>query len=114
MASWRSSKPLATPFRRNVDRDTIAGLVRSSAARNALDCALWDLEAKTAAAPVWQLAGLAEPKPLVTAYTLSLAEPAKMGGQPQRQPTARCSSSSWGRWRPRAPRRGAPQCASAR
>ncbi|HWI85683.1 MAG TPA: N-acetyl-D-Glu racemase DgcA [Sphingomonas sp.] len=48
------------------------------AARNALDCALWDLEAKRAGRPVWKLAGLAEPKPLVTAYTISLADPARM------------------------------------
>ncbi|QGP79250.1 N-acetyl-D-Glu racemase DgcA [Sphingobium sp. CAP-1] len=48
------------------------------AARNALDCALWDLEAKRARAPVWQLAGLAEPAPLPTAFTISLGDPATM------------------------------------
>jgi L-alanine-DL-glutamate epimerase-like enolase superfamily enzyme len=48
------------------------------AARNALDCALWDLEAKRADTPVWKLAGLAEPTPLVTAFTISLAEPDRM------------------------------------
>src|SRR3954471_10612962 len=40
------------------------------AARNALDCALWDLEAKQSGVPVWQLAGLPEPAPLVTAFTI--------------------------------------------
>ena len=47
----------------------------AGAARNALDCALWDLEAKQTGTPVWQLAGLARPRPLTTAYTLSLDTP---------------------------------------
>jgi L-Ala-D/L-Glu epimerase len=63
----------------NTDRDNVPELVQASAARNALDCALWDLEAKRTGRPVWQLAGLAEPQALVTAYTLSLADPAAMG-----------------------------------
>ena len=50
----------------------------AGAARNALDCALWDLEAKRAGRRVWDLAGLAAPGPVVTAYTLSLDEPAAM------------------------------------
>jgi L-alanine-DL-glutamate epimerase-like enolase superfamily enzyme len=48
------------------------------AARNALDCALWDLEAKRAGQPVWRLAGLAAPAPLPTAFTISLNDPARM------------------------------------
>ncbi|MEL6207509.1 MAG: N-acetyl-D-Glu racemase DgcA [Pseudomonadota bacterium] len=48
------------------------------AARNAMDCALWDLEAKRAGRPVWSLAGLPEPGPVVTAYTLSLDTPDAM------------------------------------
>jgi L-Ala-D/L-Glu epimerase / N-acetyl-D-glutamate racemase len=63
----------------NNDREKVPTLVQASAARNALDCALWDLEAKRAGRPAWQLAGLAEPRPVVTAYTLSLADPAAMG-----------------------------------
>ncbi len=47
-------------------------------ARNALDCAMWDLEAKTARQPVWKLAGLPEPKPRLTAYTISLDSPEAM------------------------------------
>ncbi|HUF56938.1 MAG TPA: N-acetyl-D-Glu racemase DgcA [Thermohalobaculum sp.] len=51
----------------------LAGLMPADAARNALDCALWDLRAKIAGRPVWQLAGLGRaPGPVVTAYTLSL------------------------------------------
>ena len=50
----------------------------AGAARCALDCALWDLEAKRTGRPVWQLAGLPAPKPIETALTISLAEPAAM------------------------------------
>jgi len=50
----------------------------AGAARNALDCAMWDLEAKRAGRRVWELAGLAAPGPLVTAYTLSLDAPERM------------------------------------
>ena len=49
------------------------------AARNALDCALWDLEAKLSGRPVYELAGLAAPRPVATAYTLSLDDPEVMG-----------------------------------
>jgi L-alanine-DL-glutamate epimerase-like enolase superfamily enzyme len=62
---------------------TRAGLytLPAGAARNALDCALWDLECKKAGKRAWELAGLPAPKPEVTAYTLSLAEPAEMQAQ---------------------------------
>jgi len=59
-------------------RDDVPGLVAPHAAQNALDCALWDLEAKRSGKPVWQLAGLSEPRPLVTAFTLSLDTPEAM------------------------------------
>lgn len=47
-------------------------------ARNALDCALWDLEAKRSGKPVWQLAGMQEPESVTSCYTLSLDTPEKM------------------------------------
>ena len=56
----------------------IAALDLPHAAKNALDCALWDWRAKAEGKPVWSLAGLPEPKPLVTAFTISLGEPAAM------------------------------------
>ncbi|MGE0008359.1 MAG: N-acetyl-D-Glu racemase DgcA [Parvibaculaceae bacterium] len=68
------------PIEAGLSRAEIAGHVALKAARNALDCALWDLEAKRTGRPVWQLAGLAEPAPLVTAYTLSLDTPEAMAG----------------------------------
>lgn len=53
----------------------------AGAARNALDCALWDLEAKRTGKRVWELAGLDCPGPEITAYTLSLDTPQAMQAQ---------------------------------
>lgn len=61
-----------------LDRETLQTSMPPGAARNALDCALWDLEAKQKGLPVWQLAGLAQPGPIITAYTLALQDPATM------------------------------------
>jgi L-alanine-DL-glutamate epimerase-like enolase superfamily enzyme len=63
---------------RGISHDDVPGLLIPRAARNALDCALWDLEAKRSGMPAWRLAGLAIPQPLVTAYTLSLDTPEAM------------------------------------
>jgi L-alanine-DL-glutamate epimerase-like enolase superfamily enzyme len=59
-------------------RDELRRRMPAGAARNALDGALWSLEARTTGRRVWQLAGLAEPQPVTTAYTLSLGDPAAM------------------------------------
>ena len=56
----------------DVGREALQTLLPAGAARNAVDCALWDREAKRAGVPVWQLAGVPAPRPLVTCYTLSL------------------------------------------
>ncbi|WP_033315667.1 N-acetyl-D-Glu racemase DgcA [Limimaricola hongkongensis] len=61
-----------------ITRAELQAALPPGAARNAVDCALWDLEAKQAGVPVWRLAGLDAPKPLVTAYTLSLDAPEAM------------------------------------
>jgi len=60
------------------DRARLATLLPAGAARNALDCALWDYEAKRSGIPARIAAGLDEPIPLVTAYTLSLGTPETM------------------------------------
>jgi L-alanine-DL-glutamate epimerase-like enolase superfamily enzyme len=60
------------------DRQELRRVMKAGAARNAIDCALWDLEAKRAGKPAWALAGLAAPKPVVTCYTLSLGTPESM------------------------------------
>jgi L-Ala-D/L-Glu epimerase / N-acetyl-D-glutamate racemase len=61
-----------------LDRAALQAVMPAGAARNALDCALWDLDAKKSSRRVHELAGLAAPKPLVTAFTISLAAPAAM------------------------------------
>lgn len=58
-----------------VTREQVLELLPPGGARNALDCALWDLEAKRQGVSVWQLASLAEPRPLLTTYTLSADAP---------------------------------------
>jgi len=65
----------------DVTREALYDLLPAGAARNAVDCALWDLEAKLAGKRVWELAGLPAPKPEITAYTLSLDTPEKMQAQ---------------------------------
>ncbi|MDO6797564.1 N-acetyl-D-Glu racemase DgcA [Shimia thalassica] len=63
------------------DRMALYDLLPAGAARNAVDCALWDLEAKKVGKPAWELAGLPAPGPEVTAYTLSLGTPESMQEQ---------------------------------
>ncbi|MBP0482609.1 N-acetyl-D-Glu racemase DgcA [Sagittula salina] len=61
-----------------VSRSALQEALPAGAARNAVDCALWDLEAKASGRRVWELAGLAAPGPEVTAFTLSLDTPERM------------------------------------
>lgn len=65
----------------DVTLQSLQTLLPAGAARNAVDCALWDHAAKSAGKRVWQLAGLPEPKPVITAYTLSLDTPENMRAQ---------------------------------
>ena len=61
-----------------IDRAALQRLLPSGGARNAVDCALWELDAQRLGVPVWQLAGLQAPKPLVTSFTLGADHPAIM------------------------------------
>jgi L-alanine-DL-glutamate epimerase-like enolase superfamily enzyme len=72
---------LAGDIARGLERGSLQLAMQPGAARNALDCAFWDLAAKRAGRPVHELVGLPAPKPLVTAYTISLAEPDVMAEQ---------------------------------
>jgi L-alanine-DL-glutamate epimerase-like enolase superfamily enzyme len=75
----------ARPALRNgLTRAVLQAAMPAGAARNALDCALWDLEAKQAGRRAYDMAGLAAPKPLTTAYTISLAAPAAMAAAAER------------------------------
>jgi len=69
---------MAEPLARGADRAAVQSLMPRGAARNAVDAALWDLEARRSGRPVWQSAGLPAPEPLLTAYTISLGDPARM------------------------------------
>ncbi len=66
---------LAEAISRGATRQDLLTFLPPGAARNALDCSLWDLEAKRAGKRAWTLAGLPEPRGVVTAYTLSLDTP---------------------------------------
>jgi L-Ala-D/L-Glu epimerase len=61
------------------DHATLIAGLKAGAARNALDCALWDLAAKRQGRRIWAIAGTPEPKPVTTCYTLSLGTPDSMG-----------------------------------
>ena len=65
----------------DLNRVALQELLPAGAARNAVDCALWDFEAKKAGMRVWDLLGVPAPKPEITAYTLSLDTPEKMQAQ---------------------------------
>jgi L-Ala-D/L-Glu epimerase len=75
IAALEAARP---EIERGISRADVHRLVMPHAAQNALDCALWDLEAKRSGIPAWKLAGLVAPTPLVTAYTLSLDTPEAM------------------------------------
>jgi L-alanine-DL-glutamate epimerase-like enolase superfamily enzyme len=65
-------------LRQGLDRAALQRVLPVGAARNALDCAYWDVNARQAGRRVHELAGLGVPAPLTTAYTISLATPAAM------------------------------------
>jgi L-alanine-DL-glutamate epimerase-like enolase superfamily enzyme len=69
---------LSPQLKAGLDRLALQQALPAGAARNALDCAFWDLAAKRSGVPVHELAGVGEPQPLITAFTLSLDTPAAM------------------------------------
>ena len=68
----------AAASRAQLSRAALGDLLPANGARNALDCALWDLESKLAGQPVWRLASLPEPRPVLTVQTIGLAAPGVM------------------------------------
>jgi L-Ala-D/L-Glu epimerase len=69
---------MAPALRQGLDRRELQCAMPAGAARNALDCAYWDLDAKATGRRAYELAGLVAPVPRVTAYTISLASPQAM------------------------------------
>jgi len=61
-----------------IDRESLQPLLPPGGARNAIDCALWELDAARLGRPVWQLAGLPPLQPLITTFTLGAEDPAVM------------------------------------
>jgi L-alanine-DL-glutamate epimerase-like enolase superfamily enzyme len=67
-----------TTIESGLDRASLQQILPPGGARNALDCALWELDARRTAQPVWELAGLDPPQPLVTTFTLGADDPGVM------------------------------------
>jgi L-alanine-DL-glutamate epimerase-like enolase superfamily enzyme len=72
----------------NLDRQQIQKLLPAGAARNALDCALWDLEAKVSGKRAWELANIPITHEVVTSFTISLDTPAAMAAAAKANATA--------------------------
>ena len=68
-------------FQGPFDRRELLDALPAGPVRNAIDCALWDLEAKRSGQPAWKLAGVSRPVEIPTAFTLPLDSPSAMGQQ---------------------------------
>jgi L-alanine-DL-glutamate epimerase-like enolase superfamily enzyme len=77
-ATLAALEAMREPLSRGLDRQALQAAMPPGAARNALDCALLDLEAKTRGKRAWDLLGRPAPKPCITAYTISLGTPEVM------------------------------------
>ena len=82
----------------DITSKSLLDMLPAGAARNAVDCALWDLKAKTAGKRVWDLLGLPSPKPEITAYTLSLGAPEVMEKQAIENAFRPLLKTKCGRW----------------
>jgi L-alanine-DL-glutamate epimerase-like enolase superfamily enzyme len=74
---------------RAADRNVLREILPPGGARNAVDCALWDLEAKRSGVPVWKLADTPHPMPLKTTFTVSAGTPDRMADTARSYNTAR-------------------------
>jgi L-Ala-D/L-Glu epimerase len=72
-----------------IERGALQALMPPGGARNALDCALWELEARRSGRPVWELAGLEAPRALLTTFTIGADEPDTMAEAARRYAHAR-------------------------
>jgi L-Ala-D/L-Glu epimerase len=75
---------LRPALRQGLDRATLQRALGPGAARNALDCAYWDVNARQSGCRAYELAGIPAPVPLTTAYTISLASAAEMAAAAER------------------------------
>jgi len=86
---FRQIDALRSTLDRGIHRDELQELLPPGGARNALDCALWDLQAKLDARPVWQIASLKQPRPLLTMFTCGASGPQEMAAAARAYPHAR-------------------------
>ena len=82
--TMQSVRDQIASVRTSITRPELQTMLPPGAARNALDCALWDWEAKATGRPAWQIAGVEQPGRVLTAYTLSLGTPQAMRDQAAR------------------------------
>lgn len=77
-ATLAALEAMQEPIARGLDRVALQAAMPAGAARNALDCALLDLEAKSSGRRIWNLLGRPAPRPCTTAFTISLGTPEAM------------------------------------
>ena len=78
---FEQAHAVADEIRKGISRADLQHLLPAGGARNAIDCALWDLECKQAGKTIWQLTGI-DPKPVTTVYTIGLEDtPAAMAAK---------------------------------
>jgi L-alanine-DL-glutamate epimerase-like enolase superfamily enzyme len=80
---------LRTAIEPGISRSALKSMLPAGGARNALDSALWDLEAKLTGRGAWQIAGLERPRPLLGVFTCGADEPARMAAAAQAYVSAR-------------------------
>jgi L-Ala-D/L-Glu epimerase / N-acetyl-D-glutamate racemase len=80
---------LRSEIEKGVDRESIQKVMPPGGARNAIDCALWDLEAQETNTPAWKRAGLDEPHPLLTTFTIGAGDPALVAAKARSYGNAR-------------------------
>ena len=70
---FEQANAVAGEIRKGISRQELQGLLPAGGARNAIDCAMWDLECKKSGRTIWQLTGI-DPKPVTTVYTIGLED----------------------------------------
>jgi L-Ala-D/L-Glu epimerase len=75
---FRQIEAVRARIEAGIDRQALQRLLPTGGARNAVDCALWDLDAKLTGSPAWRIAGLNQPLPLLTTFTVGANDPDKM------------------------------------
>jgi L-Ala-D/L-Glu epimerase len=83
-ATLAALQAMREPLSRGLDRNALQAAMPPGAARNALDCAFWDLEAKAGGQRIWNLLGHPTPRACITAYTISLGSPEAMAAAAER------------------------------